>query len=78
MVLMKYQVLFGLIKQGRDFKCCMLQIVWGALRINYMYTRYIDAKELIGSKLLFLSPIRSRKGAYQVKTSLAIDSDIKR
>ena len=39
--------------------------------------RYIDAKELNGSKLLFLSPIRSRKGAYQLKTSLATDSDMK-
>ena len=41
-------------------------------------TRYIDAKEPIRAKLLFLSPIRSRKGAYQLKTTLAIDSDIKR
>ena len=41
-------------------------------------TRYIDAKEPIGSNLLFLSPIPSRKGAFQLKTSLAIDSDIKR
>ena len=41
-------------------------------------TRYIDAKEPIREKLLFLSPIRSRKGAYQLKTTLAIDSDIKR
>ena len=40
--------------------------------------RYIDANEPIREKLLFLSPIRSRKGAYQLKTSLAIDSDIKR
>ena len=38
-------------------------------------SRYIDAKEPIGSKLLFLSPICSRKGAYPLKTSLAIDSD---
>ena len=45
----------------------------------YKYSRYIDAKEPIGSKLFFLSPIRSRKGAYQLKkTCLAIDSDIKR
>ena len=41
-------------------------------------TRYIDAKEPIREKLLFPSPIRSRKGAYQLKTTLAIDSDIKR
>ena len=41
-------------------------------------SRYIDAKEPIRAKLLFLSPIRSRKGAYQLKTTLAIDSDIKR
>ena len=33
---------------------------------NVSITRYIDAKELMGSKLLFLSPIRSRKGAYQM------------
>ena len=46
--------------------------------IAYSSSRCIDAKEPIGSKLLFLSPIRSRKGAYQLKTSLAIDSDIKR
>ena len=39
--------------------------------------RYIDAKEPIRAKLLFLSPIRSRKGAYQLKTTLVIDSDIK-
>ena len=38
----------------------------------------IDAKELIGSKLLFLSPVRSRKSAYRLKTSLGIDSGIKR
>ena len=48
------------------------------MNIHEGKTRYIDAKEPIGSKLLFLSPIRSRKGAYQLKTSLAIDSDIKR
>ena len=30
--------------------------------------RYIDAKEPIREKLLFLSPIRSRKGAYPPKT----------
>ena len=30
-------------------------------------SRYIEANEPIGSKLLFLSPIRSRKGAYQLK-----------
>ena len=30
--------------------------------------RYIDAKEPIRENLLFLSPIRSRKGAYQPKT----------
>ena len=41
-------------------------------------TRYIDAKEPIRAKLLFLSPIRSRKGAFQLKPTLAIDSDIKR
>ena len=41
-------------------------------------SRYIDANEPIGSNLLFLSPICSRKGAYQLKTSLAIESDIKR
>ena len=35
-------------------------------------TWYIDAKEPIREKLLFLSPIRSGKGAYQQKTSLAI------
>ena len=40
--------------------------------------RYIDEKEPIREKLLFPSPIRSRKGAYQLKTTLAIDSDIKR
>ena len=43
-----------------------------------LLSRYRDAKEPIGSKLLFLSPIGSRKVAYQLKTSLAIDSDIKR
>ena len=32
------------------------------------FPRYIDAKEPIREKLLFLSPIRSRKGAYQPKT----------
>ena len=60
--------------------------MWLGLRLNILYcskfdfenTGYIDAKEPIGSKLLFLSSIRSRKGAYQLKTSLAIDSDIKR
>ena len=31
-------------------------------------SRYIDAKEPIREKLLFLSPIRSRKGAYPPKT----------
>ena len=31
-------------------------------------SRYIDVKDPIGSKLLFLSPIRSRKGAYSLKT----------
>ena len=41
-------------------------------------SRYIDAKEPIREKLLFPSPIRSRKGAYQLKTTLAIDSDNKR
>ena len=43
-----------------------------------LYTRYIDAKEPIREKLLFPSPILSRKGAYQLKTTFAIDSDIKR
>ena len=42
------------------------------------YSRYIDAKEPVGSKLLFPSPIRSRKGAYRLETSLAIDGDIKK
>ena len=31
------------------------------------YARYIDAKESIREKLLFLSPIRSRKGTYPPK-----------
>ena len=31
-------------------------------------TPYIDVKDPIHSKLLFLSPIRSRKGAYSLKT----------
>ena len=31
-------------------------------------SRYIDVKDPIGSKLLFLSPIRSRKGTYSLKT----------
>ena len=30
--------------------------------------RYIDVKDPIGSKLLFLSPICSREGAYSLKT----------
>ena len=32
------------------------------------FSRYIDAKEPIREKLLFLSPICSRKGAYPPKT----------
>ena len=40
--------------------------------------RYIDEKDPIGSKLLFLSHIRSRKGAYLLKTIILRDSDIKR
>ena len=41
-------------------------------------TRYIDVKDPIGSKLLFLGPIRPRKGAYPLKTIILRDSDIKR
>ena len=33
-------------------------------------SRYIDAKEPIREKLLFLSPIRSRKGAYPPKQDM--------
>ena len=31
-------------------------------------TRYIEVKDPISSELLFLSPIRSRKGTYSLKT----------
>ena len=38
------------------------------IKSNQASTRYIDAKEPIHVELLFLSPIRSRKGAYPPKT----------
>ena len=53
-------------------------IDWKSDTINGHRSRYIDVKDPIGSKLLFLSPIRSRKGAYPLKTTILRDSDIKR
>ena len=65
-----------LLKQG--YRYHKLRKTFSKFYRRYYDSRYIDAKEPIREKLLFLSPIRSRKGAYQLKTSLAIDSDIKR
>ena len=40
------------------------------LLILTAFSRYIVAKEPIRSNLLFLSPIRSRKGVYSLKNNL--------
>ena len=65
-----------------DWWICFLQkLDWKELTeigLEGAFPRYIDVKDPIGSKLLFLSPIRSRKGAYPLKTIILRDSDIKR
>ena len=80
---MKYAA-FCIISAGSESFVYGIQVENGTMDsklshiLNFANSQYIDTKEPIGSKLLFLSPIRSKKGAYQLKTSLAIDSDIKR
>ena len=54
------------------------KIMYIPVNPSFTISRYIDVKDPIGSKLLFLSPIRSRKGAYPLKTIILRDSDIKR